>query len=38
MTGIPQARIDLYNIYGKIYFGEITLFHWSGMKPFTPEI
>ena len=22
--GIPQVRIDLYNINGKIYFGEMT--------------
>ncbi len=32
----PQVRIDLYNCNGKIYFGEITFFHWSGMKPFNP--
>lgn len=25
-----QARIDLYNIEGKVYFGEITLFNQSG--------
>lgn len=36
-TGIPHARIDFYDINGKVYFGEITLFHWSGMKPFEPE-
>lgn len=35
--GFPQVRIDLYNVKGKIYFGEITFFHWSGMKPFQPE-
>ena len=35
--GLPQARIDLYNINGRIYFGEITFFHMSGMKPFNPE-
>lgn len=35
--GLPQARIDLYNIRGEIYFGEITFFHWSGFKPFVPE-
>lgn len=35
--GIPQVRIDLYNCDGKIYFGEITFFHWSGMKPFKPR-
>ena len=28
--GLPYARIDLYNINGKIYFGEITLFPYSG--------
>ena len=28
--GLPYARIDLYNIKGKIYFGEITLFPYSG--------
>ena len=33
----PQVRIDLYNSKGQIYFGEITFFHWSGMKPFVPE-
>ena len=35
--GIPQVRVDLYNIKGKIYFGELTFFHWSGMKPFEPR-
>ena len=34
--GIPQIRVDFYDINGKIYFGEITFFHWSGMKPFEP--
>ena len=22
---------------GKIYFGEMTFYHWSGMVPFEPE-
>lgn len=35
--GIPQVRVDLYEIRGCVYFGEMTLFHWSGMKPFNPE-
>ena len=35
-VGIPQVRIDLYNCTGKIYFGEITFFHWSGMTAFDP--
>lgn len=34
---IPHVRIDLYNINGKIYFGEFTFFHWGGMVPFVPE-
>ena len=34
---MPQSRIDFYNINGKIYFGEITFFHWSGLMPFRPE-
>lgn len=28
--GIPYSRVDLYNIDGKIYFGEITLYPASG--------
>lgn len=36
--GIPQARIDLYDVNGKIYFGEITLFESSGFGPFKPKI
>ena len=35
--GIPHIRIDLYDINGEIYFGEITFFHWSGFTPFEPE-
>lgn len=35
--GLPHARVDLYNINGKLYFGEVTFFHWSGLKPFEPE-
>ena len=35
--GIPQVRIDFYDINGKVYFGEFTFSHWSGFKPFVPE-
>ena len=35
--GVPQIRIDFYEINGKVYFGEMTLFHWSGFVPFKPE-
>lgn len=34
--GMPHVRVDLYNCNGKIYFGELTFFHWSGMVPFEP--
>lgn len=35
--GIPEVRVDLYNINGKIYFGEMTFFHWSGFVKYEPE-
>ena len=34
--GIPHVRVDLYNINGHIFFGELTFFHWSGLMPFNP--
>lgn len=33
----PYARIDLYNIKGRIVFGEITFYPWSGYVKFTPD-
>lgn len=36
-TGYPHVRVDLYNINGKVYFGELTFFHFSGNVPFEPE-
>jgi len=35
--GIKAVRIDLYEIDGKIYFGEYTFFHGGGFYLFTPE-
>ena len=36
--GIPFARVDLYNVGGKIYFGELTLYPKSGYdKNLLPE-
>ena len=35
--GIPHLRVDFYEVGGKVYFGELTFFHWSGMMPFQPE-
>lgn len=31
--GVPYLRVDLYNIDGKIYFGELTFFPQSGFDP-----
>ena len=33
----PYARVDLYNIRGRIVFGEITFYPWSGYVKFTPD-
>lgn len=35
--GYPHVRIDLYDINGQIYFGEMTFFHFSGNVPFEPN-
>lgn len=34
--GFPHVRVDLYDINGHIYFGELTFFHFSGNVPFVP--
>ncbi len=34
--GFPQIRVDFYNVKGKPYVGELTLFHLSGNVPFNP--
>lgn len=34
--GIPSVRVDLYEINGRIYFGEMTFTHWGGFMPFDP--
>lgn len=35
--GIPQVRVDFYEVNGKVFFGEMTFSHWSGLVPFVPE-
>jgi len=35
--GMPQVRVDLYNVSGTIFFGEMTFYHMSGIMPFEPE-
>lgn len=33
----PYTRIDLYDVNGRIYFGEITFYPWSGYVAFKPD-
>ena len=33
----PFVRVDLYNLEGKIYFGELTFYPWTGYVRFTPD-
>lgn len=35
-TDLPHVRVDLYVVNGKIYFGEMTFYHWSGLVPYEP--
>ena len=35
--GFQQIRVDLYNIDGKVYFGELTFTDGAGFSPFAPE-
>ncbi len=37
-AGISHVRTDLYCIDNRIYFGELTFYHESGLGKFTPEI
>ena len=34
--GIKHVRIDLYNVSGHIYFGEMTFHHWGGFSHIEP--
>lgn len=33
----PSLSVDFYEVDGKIFFGELTFFHWGGLMPFEPE-
>lgn len=33
----PAVRVDLYSVNGKVYFGELTFFPWSGYVQYTPD-
>ncbi|MTI46834.1 MAG: carboxylate--amine ligase [Firmicutes bacterium] len=34
----PHCRVDLYNINGKVYFGEMTFYHGGGTQRCKPEL
>ncbi len=34
---IPHVRVDLYEINGQVYFGELTFYHFGGLVPFEPD-
>lgn len=36
-AGYPFIRVDLFNVKGRIYFSELTLFPGSGFTPFLPQ-
>ena len=36
-AGFPHVRVDLYNINGAIYFGEMTFYNSGGYTQFEPE-
>ncbi len=36
--GFPFVRVDFYQIDGKVYFGELTFFHWGGLEIFNPKV
>ncbi len=33
----PYVRVDLYSVGGKVYFGELTFYPWSGYVQYTPD-
>ena len=36
-SGLPQVRVDFYEVGGKLYFGEFTFYHFRGLVPFEPD-
>ena len=35
--GLPQVRVDFYEVDGRVYFGEMTFFHHGGWTKFDPK-
>lgn len=33
----PELRVDFYEVNGRVYFGELTLFHHNGTVNFEPQ-
>lgn len=33
----PAVRVDLYSVEGRVYFGELTFFPWSGYVQYEPD-
>ena len=36
-AGFSHVRVDFYEVNGKVYFGELTFYHFAGLGPFDPE-
>ena len=36
-AGMPHLRVDFYEVNGKVYFGELTFYHYGGFVPFEPN-
>lgn len=36
-SSFPHVRVDLYNVEGRIYFGELTFYDGSGYMCFRPD-
>lgn len=34
---IPHVRVDFYEVNGNLFFGEMTFYHWGGIKKFDPD-
>lgn len=35
--GLPEVRVDFYNVGERIYLGEMTFFHCAGFTPIKPQ-
>ncbi|MBQ7047862.1 MAG: glycosyl transferase [Clostridia bacterium] len=35
--GMPHVRVDFYEVNGRVYFGELTFYHYGGLVAFEPN-